>query len=97
MWQVRKRWFVRYEFTCDACNPTSSRLRMSDDAWRGARDHSVLHWDALDGQRRRAEGIAAVRANLQRLDGKPEAAVSLLSGIPAEKLDEYGGMPKEER
>jgi hypothetical protein len=36
---------------------------------------------------------AIVRANLHRLDGSEASAVSLLSGVAAERLGEYGGMP----
>jgi|SRR5215467_7148015 len=36
-----------------------------------------------------------VKKNLNKLDGTPESAVSLLSGVSVEEFDEYGGLPKE--
>ncbi|MGC4857386.1 hypothetical protein ACLQ24_29495 [Micromonospora sp. DT4] len=41
----------------------------------------------------RSEINEGVRAALSRLDGSSKSAVSLLTGVPAEQLDEYGGMP----
>jgi len=37
----------------------------------------------------------AVRAALAQLDGSSKSAVALLTGVPIEKIDEYGGMPNE--
>lgn len=34
-----------------------------------------------------------VRAALRQLDGTAESAVLLLTGVPADQLDQYGGMP----
>ncbi|MEH0827351.1 MULTISPECIES: hypothetical protein [unclassified Micromonospora] len=41
----------------------------------------------------RSEINEGVRAALSRLDGSSKSAVSLLTGVPVEQLDEYGGMP----
>lgn len=41
----------------------------------------------------RAEINEGVRAALRQLDGSPQSAVSLLTGVPIEDLDQYGGMP----
>ncbi len=41
----------------------------------------------------RSEINEGVRAALSRLDGSSKSAVSLLTDVPAEQLDEYGGMP----
>ncbi len=35
-----------------------------------------------------------VRAALRQLDGSAESAVSLLTGVPVDQLDQYGGMPE---
>lgn len=35
-----------------------------------------------------------VRAALEQLDGSPASAVALLTGIAADQLDQYGGVPK---
>jgi hypothetical protein len=36
---------------------------------------------------------AEIRTHLARLDGTTASAVALLSGIPADQLDQYGGIP----
>ncbi len=36
-----------------------------------------------------------VRAALRQLDGSPSSAVSLLTDVPVDQLDQYGGMPVE--
>jgi hypothetical protein len=36
-----------------------------------------------------------VRAALRQLDGSPKSAVSLLTGMPVDQLDQYGGMPEQ--
>jgi hypothetical protein len=36
-----------------------------------------------------------VRAVLRQLDGSPASAVSLLTDVPVDQLDQYGGMPVE--
>jgi hypothetical protein len=36
----------------------------------------------------------AIRQSLARLDGSTTAAVSLLTGMDADELDELGGLPK---
>ena len=41
----------------------------------------------------RSEINEGVRAALSRLDGSSKSAVSPLTDVPAEQLDEYGGMP----
>lgn len=33
-----------------------------------------------------------VRAALRQLDGSPESAVSLLTGVPVDQFDQYGGI-----
>ena len=43
-------------------------------------------------ERLRARLDDEVRANLARLDGTTASAVSLLSGIPRDELDQYGGV-----
>jgi hypothetical protein len=35
-----------------------------------------------------------VRLALRQLDGSPESAVSLLTGVPVDQLSEFGGMPE---
>jgi len=35
-----------------------------------------------------------VRAALDQLDGTDASAVALLTGIPVDELDRYGGMPR---
>ncbi|MFK3981741.1 hypothetical protein ACI2K4_15340 [Micromonospora sp. NPDC050397] len=42
----------------------------------------------------RAEINEGVRAALRQLDGSPQAAVALLTGVPVDELDQYGGMPE---
>lgn len=42
----------------------------------------------------RSEINQGVQAALRQLDGSSASAVSLLTGIPVDQLDEYGGMPK---
>jgi hypothetical protein len=42
----------------------------------------------------RAEINKGVSEALRQLDGSPQAAVSLLTGVPADELDQYGGMPE---
>ena len=41
----------------------------------------------------RTEINDGVRAALSRLDGSSAAAISLLTDVPVDQLDEYGGMP----
>ncbi len=41
----------------------------------------------------RAEINSGVRAALSRLDGSSASAVSLLTDVPVDQLQEYGGMP----
>ncbi|MFX0593237.1 hypothetical protein [Melissospora conviva] len=41
----------------------------------------------------RSEINEGIRAALSRLDGSSKSAVSLLTDVPVEQLDEYGGMP----
>jgi len=40
----------------------------------------------------REEINEGVRDAMRQLDGTPESAVSLLTGVPIDRLDEYGGM-----
>ncbi|SDT71473.1 hypothetical protein [Actinoplanes derwentensis] len=42
----------------------------------------------------RAEINDGIKAALSRLDGSSASAVSLLTDVPVDQLDEYGGMPK---
>ncbi|NMO51038.1 hypothetical protein HH310_07520 [Actinoplanes sp. TBRC 11911] len=37
-----------------------------------------------------------VRDAMQQLDGTPESAVSLLTGIPSDRIADYGGMRKRD-
>jgi predicted transcriptional regulator len=48
------------------------------------REYVTAHRDEIN---------AGVRDALRQLDGTPASAVSLLTGISADRLDEYGGMP----
>lgn len=41
----------------------------------------------------RAEINDGVKAALSRLDGSSASALSLLTDVPVDQLDEYGGMP----
>lgn len=56
----------------------------------GAVDNAMHEFTEDD----REETNEAVRAALHRLDGSPESTVSLLTGVPVEELDQYGGMSK---
>jgi hypothetical protein len=42
----------------------------------------------------RTEINKGVREAMRQLDGSPQAAVSLLTGVPVDELDQYGGMPE---
>lgn len=44
-------------------------------------------------ERHRAEINEGVRAALSRLDGTSTSGVALLTDMPVDQLDEYGGMP----
>jgi hypothetical protein len=62
------------------------------------RERYRLLFDAdFDGDRNLRDGdvYAAVGEALAQLDGTAEAAVSLLTGIPRDHLDELGGCPNE--
>jgi hypothetical protein len=48
------------------------------------REYVTTHRDEIN------EGV---RVAMLQLDGTPESAVSLLTGVPVDRLDEYGGMP----
>jgi hypothetical protein len=37
-----------------------------------------------------------VRTALSQLDGSPKSAVSLLTGVPVDELDNYGGLPESD-
>jgi uncharacterized protein (DUF1778 family) len=41
----------------------------------------------------RSEINDGIRAALNRLDGSSKSAVSLLTAVPVDQLDEYGGLP----
>lgn len=41
----------------------------------------------------RAEINAGIKAALTQLDGSSKSAISLLADIPADQLDEHGGLP----
>jgi hypothetical protein len=41
----------------------------------------------------RGEINAGVREALSQLDGSSKSAISLLTAVPADQLDEYGGLP----
>ena len=43
----------------------------------------------------RAEINAGIREALNQLDGSSRSAISLLADIPADQLNEYGGLPSE--
>ena len=45
----------------------------------------------------RAEINEGVRAALSRLDGSSASAISMLTDVPVDQLDEYGGMPDPDR
>ncbi len=49
------------------------------------REYIAAHRDEIN------EGV---RQALRRLDGSPESAVSLLTDVPVDELDQYGGMPE---
>ncbi|WP_432981618.1 hypothetical protein [Dactylosporangium sp. CA-233914] len=42
----------------------------------------------------RAEINAGIRAALGRLDGSSKSAVALLADVPADQLDDFGGLPE---
>jgi hypothetical protein len=44
----------------------------------------------------RAEINEGVRTALSRLDGTSASAISLLTDVPVDKLNEYGGMPEDQ-
>lgn len=44
-----------------------------------------------------AEFRDRLRASLETLDGSPASAVALLAGMSREELEQYGGMPEEDR
>jgi predicted transcriptional regulator len=45
--------------------------------------------------RHRQEIDAGVRAALQKLDGTNESAVSLMTGLSKDRLEELGGVPED--
>ena len=49
------------------------------------REYITAHRDEIN---------AGIRSAMAQLDGSLEGAVSYLSGVPIDELDEYGGAPK---
>lgn len=53
---------------------------------------SRSEFDDADADDRRGRALQVLNA----LDGSPESAVSLLTGIPVDEFDNYGGFPSDQ-